>query len=126
MTRVGGGGGFTVNSAVCLANPKIAVIVTVRGTVTIEVVMVKVCKLCPAGMITGATWAAVSMDCSVTVAPVTGAGSPSITVPVTGFPPTTALESSTSCSGGSRLSTAVELRRPSVAVRVTVSTLVTG
>src|SRR5205823_7076306 len=57
---------------------------------------------------------------------VTGAGSPSITVPVTEFPPTTALASSTNCSGGSRLSTAVELRRPSVAVSVTVWTLVTG
>jgi hypothetical protein len=51
LRSVGGGTGFTVNKAVCLDNPKIAVIVTVRGAVTIEVVNVNVWELCPAGMI---------------------------------------------------------------------------
>ena len=84
------------------------------------------CVLCPKGMVSPVTCTAESLARRVIAAPVTGAGSPSVTVPFTGFPPNTVLASSVSCSGGSRVSVADTVAPLSVAVSVAVCKLATA
>src|SRR5258708_17577435 len=62
---------------------------------------------------------------SLTVAPPAGAGSPSVTVPLTFVPPTTLALSTVSVSGGDTFRVAVALLRPNVAVRFALTWPVT-
>ena len=77
--------------AVFVDEPMDAVIVTVLVLVTALVVIVNVCVLFPAAMLTedGTVATDVSEECSVTVAPPVGAAEDSSTLPVSRLPPVT-------------------------------------
>jgi len=121
-------GGFTasVADADCVGD-KVAVILTVRLTVTKIVVMVNVAEFCPDGMFTeNGAWAMVGLsDCKLTFTPASGAGLPMVTVPLTLFPPITELLVKVTCRAGATMSCAVSLILPRVAVRLAVSAAVT-
>jgi len=124
LDRVPDPAGFTVRDAEadCVELGRLAVTVMVRLTVTTIVVTVNVADVCPAGILSEiGTWAMVGLsDRRLIVIPVIGAGSPTVTVPLTVPPPVTALDVKATWRTGAMVSWAVLLVLPNVAVRVAV------
>src|SRR5690349_16791140 len=95
--------------------------VTVRDATTGIVVIVNVAEPWPDGMLTvsgGCAMARLS-DCTFTVTPVIGAGSPSVTVALTLLPPMTVLLFKVNCKTGITVSGAVLVLLPRTAVITT-------
>ena len=79
-----------VRVAVLLTLIYVAVIVLVVLDMTLDVVIVKLAEVAPAGTVTDAGTVAAAFELfSVTTAPFIGAARSSVTVPVELFPPTT-------------------------------------
>lgn len=83
--------GATVNVAVLVTPPALAVIVTGVDVATVAVVIGNVALLAPCATVTlpGTVAAAVLLRASVTAKPPVGAGAVSVTVPCDAFPPVT-------------------------------------
>jgi hypothetical protein len=79
-----------VRPALTVDVPRFAVIVAVWEETTVVVTIVKVVLVWPEAIVADAgTWTLELLDERVTCTPVVGAGSERVTVPATGFPPTT-------------------------------------
>jgi len=83
-------GRFTVRRLLCETPLRVAVIVAVEITGTLDVVTLKIMLLAPGGIVvSGGTWTAELSLETVRTAPSAGAGPVSITVPVEVDPPVT-------------------------------------
>jgi len=124
--------GFTTRLTEAEEPLLLAVIAAVAGLVTTEVITVNWPEVCPAGIarVIG-TCAAPLLLCNATLRPPAGAGPVRVTVPLTGFPPTTVPTdnvtpaTATLAVAGITLSAAEEEDPLALAVMVAVAALVT-